>query len=418
MEHNRRLFLKSSVAAGALLGLDWKSAFAAPGPHTYKRDGKADYVKTYDILVAGAGIAGVAAAVAAARAGAKVGLLEKTIQPGGLSTIGLANWFTPLDNGKGKQVTFGLAEEFMIASQKYGDVRINKEWQKKSERYDAEFNSIAFIYTLDELLDEAGVEVHYDMLVCDPVIDNGVITGVEVENTMGRGIIEAKCIIDATGTGEVAYRAGVPCLEAENEAKFSYIKVMGSHKRAEIERSVKIEAIPKELLLNKKYKGTHQDVSRFAIDTRQALAKHYLTTLKEGNFARNKTVGMIPVMPQMDKIRSVRGVESLKFSAVNKNIDSSVGLVADWQDKGKVWSIPYGCILPEKVKGLVTAGRCISVDDDAAWDIIKVTHARAHTGQIAGLAAAIAVKLKTTPDAIDVKTVQSELSKNGVKYQL
>ena len=74
----------------------------------------------YDVLVAGGGLAGVAAAVAAARAGKRVLLLEKSQKLGGLATLGLINLFVPMCNGRGKQIIFGMAEEFLRLSIRNG----------------------------------------------------------------------------------------------------------------------------------------------------------------------------------------------------------------------------------------------------------------------------------------------------------
>lgn len=74
----------------------------------------------YDVLVAGGRIAGVAAAVAAARAGKRVLLLEKSQKLGGLATLGLINLFVPMCNGRGKQIIFGMAEEFLRLSIRNG----------------------------------------------------------------------------------------------------------------------------------------------------------------------------------------------------------------------------------------------------------------------------------------------------------
>ena len=66
-----------------------------------------------DVLVAGGGIAGISAALAAARAGAKVTLLERGFMLGGLATAGLVTIYLPLDDGMGHQASFGIAEELL-----------------------------------------------------------------------------------------------------------------------------------------------------------------------------------------------------------------------------------------------------------------------------------------------------------------
>ena len=74
-----------------------------------------------DVLVAGGGVAGIAAAMAAAREGAKVILLERSYVLGGLATSGLVTIYLPLCDGVGHQVSFGIAEELLRLSIEHGD---------------------------------------------------------------------------------------------------------------------------------------------------------------------------------------------------------------------------------------------------------------------------------------------------------
>ena len=89
--------------------------------------------RTYDVVVAGAGIAGVAAALESARAGLCTALVEKTVQTGGLATSGIVNIDLPLCDGKGTQVTFGIAEELLHLSHKYGPGDVPPDWQTLSD---------------------------------------------------------------------------------------------------------------------------------------------------------------------------------------------------------------------------------------------------------------------------------------------
>ena len=85
-------------------------------------DDKRELIKKddYDVIVVGGGIAGIAAAVAASRTGAKTLLMEKQVNLGGLATVGLISWYEPLCDGKGKQLIFGIGEELIKLSVKYG----------------------------------------------------------------------------------------------------------------------------------------------------------------------------------------------------------------------------------------------------------------------------------------------------------
>ena len=72
--------------------------------------------ETPDVVVAGGGIAGCAAALAAARNGARVLLIEKQTLLGGLATAGLITYYLPLCDGEGTQMSYGIAEEFLHLS--------------------------------------------------------------------------------------------------------------------------------------------------------------------------------------------------------------------------------------------------------------------------------------------------------------
>ena len=74
--------------------------------------------------------------------------------------------------------------------------------------------------------------------------------------------------------------------------------------------------------------------------------------------------------------------------------------------------MPYYALVPQKIKGLLTAGRCISSEGEA-WEVMRVIQSAVLTGEIAGIASAMSIKLDTTPDMIDVKDLQAILSEKG-----
>ena len=82
-----------------------------------------------DLLVCGGGVAGIAAAMAAARAGKSVILFEKSVILGGLATIGLINFFVPMCNGRGTLIVKGIAEELFDLSAKYSYDTIPEDWK-------------------------------------------------------------------------------------------------------------------------------------------------------------------------------------------------------------------------------------------------------------------------------------------------
>ena len=83
----------------------------------------------YDVIVCGGGVAGVAAAVSAAKNGCSTLLIEKSNILGGLGTLRLVNLFVPMCNGRGKQIIFGLCEKWVRLSARYSYDTIPEEWR-------------------------------------------------------------------------------------------------------------------------------------------------------------------------------------------------------------------------------------------------------------------------------------------------
>ena len=118
--------------------------------------------KEYDVIVSGGGVAGCAAAYAAAKRGMSVLLLEKTNILGGLGTLGLINLFVPMCNGRGKQIIFGLAEKWLRLSAELGWDTIAPEWKngEPSEytevRYTQRYSPTIFASQLTDEITKSG----------------------------------------------------------------------------------------------------------------------------------------------------------------------------------------------------------------------------------------------------------------------
>ena len=90
---------------------------------------KTDVCGEYDVIVCGGGIAGVAAALASSRCGAKTLLIEREYTLGGLATLGLVTIYLPLCDGMGNQVSYGITEELLKLSVKHGAAgRCPEKW--------------------------------------------------------------------------------------------------------------------------------------------------------------------------------------------------------------------------------------------------------------------------------------------------
>jgi hypothetical protein len=378
-----------------------------------------NFSKKYDVAVIGGGIAGVAAAVAAARCGKKTVLLEKTVMLGGLATAGLIYIYLPLCDGNGQQVTFGISEELLKLSIKYGPGAVPRHWQTKEnapehERYRTMFSPASLALALDEIATEAQVDIWFDTLFCSSQLDaNNRLCSVEVENESGRGCIEADCFIDASGSGIVARRAGATGAVGNNKLAMWALeyndKSSGNDK---LGKNIKMyQAGMGDELLNHGISG--QVVSEFTLDSRNLLRESYQHAYNSGKADRNNRFPLtLPTMPQFRKIYAVNGTATLSSNQHSTFFANSIGLVADWRKAGYVWEIPYGTLIPEKITGLLTAGRCISSVDDA-WEVTRVIPAAALTGEVAGIAASLAVEKNITPDKLAIDQLQTTLQDLG-----
>ncbi len=392
-----------------------------------------DFFESYEIVVAGGGVAGVAAALEAARSGFKTALVEKTVFFGGLATTGLINVYLPLCNGSGRQVIFGIAEELLHLSIQYGPGGVPTGWKggapgQKSSRYLVEFSPAAFVLALDEVLQAAGVHLWLDTLACLPLVEGGRVTGVEVENKGGRGLLKAHCVIDATGDADLAYRAGVPCVLQDNWMSF-WAHQVSREKLAKALESGDADELLKATCFRlgandrgsghpenmSKYFGvTGQDVTSFVLEGRRLLRE----AIQSQPASRQDQFPLtLPAMAQFRTTRRIAGLESMVEGQAGERRPSSIGLTGDWRKPGPVWEIPYGALVPRGVGGLLAAGRCIDSSGDA-WQVTRVIPPAALTGQAAGAAAGLAVRHKTTPGEVPASQVQAIMRQRGIPLHL
>jgi hypothetical protein len=171
----------------------------------------------YDLIVAGGGPAGAAAAISAGRLGLKVLLIEATGCMGGMGTSGLVTAFDPMANGE-EMLVGGLMREIVETLYETGELSpgINPDtWRKNYMRW-TPFRVEGYKRLLDDLALQAGVEVRFFTRVIDCDIDqeNRQVNGVVIHNIEGCAYVRGKTFIDATGDAVLAHLAGVPCREA------------------------------------------------------------------------------------------------------------------------------------------------------------------------------------------------------------
>lgn len=382
----------------------------------------------YDIIVAGGGVAGIAAAVAAARAGKKVLLLEKAVSLGGLATIGLINLFVPMCNGRGVQIIKGMAEEFLRLSIKDGYDTIPDEWKNgepgegAKTRYLTKYSPSIFSLELTELLDKEGVDLLYDTVVSEPVMDGGHCRGLIVENKSGREYYEGKIIVDTTGDADVLYRAGVPTRRGGNY----YTMISNATNLDLMKKAVESGDIADAYTgvmggRSNLYGGGHPDGMPLfegvnVNSVTDFIIKNHLDTLAEvrkGDRKRDDIV-MLPGMAQFRTTRCLIGDKEFDMNDAYRHCDDSIGAICDFDRKDYLFEVPFGVLVKTGYDNLITAGRTASAKPDYSWDILRVIPPAIITGQAAGIAAALSIDDGVPIHDVDIRALQSELEAQDV----
>jgi len=338
-----------------------------------------------DVVVAGAGTGGGPAGIGAARSGAKTIVCEYIYQMGGVETdglIGVYYWGNRV--GFTSEIDKGVKATGAVLSQ------CKSEWFRKQNR-------------------TGGSEVWYGTLVAGVVVENNRVTGVVVLTPQGeRGVIRCKVAIDATGNADLASMAGEPT-EFITAAEIA-LQGVGQTPRT----------------LGSSYTNTDigfvddtdaADLCFFALRSRCSMKGLIWDQAQVVNSReRRRLIGAFYMMPQdVLNERTYPDVVVQPFS----NFDShghtvnEQFFIDDPGHKGMKVNLPYRCLLPKTLDGLLVTGLGISAHRDA-MPILRMQPDVQNQGYAAGVAAAMAVKAGVPPRAIDIKALQKHLIGKGV----
>lgn len=413
-----------------------------------------------DVLVVGGGPTGVGAALAAAREGARTLLVERHGMLGGVWTAGLLN---PLfDFEKKGWIVADLIERLKGAG-------AWKQW-KFSWTFDVE----AMKLLLEKMMAEAGAAAWYYSFVADTIVERDRVRGVVVESKSGREAILAKVVVDCSGDGDVAARAGVPyrlgripdsgcqplTLMFEIEGIGDWVQTKAEDLYDQMDEAIRrhglsiriptgrVNYAPWIINLPRPGAAAVQATHVYQInplDTRQ-LTQATIDTRRQAN----ELVQVLRHVPGLEGVRLVQtaaaiGVREARHLAgrytldlddlrAGRQFDDAItfgGFGVDIHDvkpargssresaeksahgtKIRAYQIPYRCLLPESVRGLLFAGRCISGTHEAHASY-RVTGTCMGMGQAAGLAAAMAAQEGKSPGQIDGTALSQALLKRG-----
>jgi len=372
-------------------------------------------IRQTDVLVVGGGPAGVCAAIAASRTGAKVTLVERYGHFGGLWTGGLVLLVIGHIVKGGKQVCQGLGEEMMRRLDRLDGAIIDRR-PGVGPTVDAE----AVKYLMVEMIEEAGVDVLLHCWGVDAVINDNQLQGVVFESKSGRQAILAKTVVDATGDGDVFAMAGA--VFERRSHNIGLVSRIGNLDRVKAQKSSD-SAKPRHLGQHTPVAGVNwvnmtgpevdgldvEVLTRMEMNHRKFIWKN---TQKTRNIPGYEQVYLMETAPQLGVriTRVLQGLNSitLKDMRAETVFPDVVGVGGASSGEHGAWQIPYGSLVPQEIENLLAAGRCVSAEMRMG-DLVRLIPNCFVTGHAAGVAAAVACQQGCTPREVDVTKVQKIL---------
>lgn len=420
-----------------------------------------------DVLVCGGGPAGAAAGLAAARSGARVILLENQLCLGGMATAGMVNRLGPYHDRREiilggipwevlrLLISRGLAQEPIICDP--------ENWSDYWLVFDPEAMKLA----LDELLREAGAAVWFDTRVVAPVMEGPAVRGAIVESKSGREAVLARIVVDATGDGDVAARAGAPfekgrdgdgllqpattffkCLNVDWPTAWAYARTHGAELAARAMEEVGQDFVlvgtdnylhQEETYFNCLHEhgvdGTSRaDISRAAPALRRKMWNNLAILRRHVPGCENASLIASAPALGVRETRRITGDYTLTIEDVleGRQFEDQVYRYACFVDihepspdtasrhagrcppPGQSYGVPYRCLIPRSVENLLVAGRCLSATHEALASVRMMPSCMA-MGQAAGVAAAWAAASRETPRRMPAADLRARLAAQGVR---
>ena len=402
-----------------------------------------------DVLICGGGFAGVAAAVAAARNGMSVMLIEKYGFLGGLATGALVITTPPLNNGINREIAKRLMSWGSYAPDPSRESTANSDdidGLAGLKPYDPETTKFEFVRML---LDQK-VEILFHSYIAGVYQSNGRIQAVFVENKAGRSAVRAKMFVDATGDADITVFAGAPVREVERpitmmfnmadvdtDKALEHLGSWGALKKVvrkavengELQFSQKTDpdfGAPGIFAANLIHKGQigvwgGMLYSNRILDPREKTRAEIVTRNEAFLLARYLSRNIpgfenarLEQMSTEVGIRATRNLDGLYTPSKEEVIRGDFPDTVVRPYLNKSLALPYRSLLPQRISNLLVAGRCISAND-AIMGRLRLIPVCSATGEAAGVAASIAVKQGLDAPAVDVVELQSKLNDQGVQ---
>jgi len=415
----------------------------------------------FDVVVVGAGSAGSCAAISAARLGARTLIVDRLPFLGGTSTAVLDTFYAFYTPGqRARRVVGGIGWEVAETMKATGAAfeRPNTYGAGTGVTYDQEILKVVW----ERIAEEAGIEILLHTWATGVRLRDGRIESVRLWNKGGESVVEAGAVVDASGDADLCAMAGVPYEDARTTPNLQSLSTIFRVANVDVDRATKLPKTELWALMRKASEGgayrlprlegswhrtPHPGVitvhmtripnvdatdpvqlTRAELEGRRQVQEYhrFLRDLVPG-FERSVLVATSPAigvresrrvigdyrLTREDVLESRRFADEIALCGAPIE-DHAAGPDTRWTyvPESGVYGIPYRCLLPSGVEGMLVAGRCFSATHDAHASARSMATCMA-MGQAAGTAAALAVSTGMTPRAIDAAVLRSRLAEDG-----
>lgn len=407
-----------------------------------------------EVLVVGGGAAGLAAAVASARAGADTLVVERYGYLGGMASGGLIILLLTLDDGNGRQVVGGVCQEMVDRLWARGAAYFppRDHWGLDDEgliehyrrwglvwgrgphrvRYSVAFDPEEFKFVAVDMLEDAGARLRLHTWAVRPVVEGEFIRAVVFLSKAGLEAITCRVVVDATGDGDI-FAAGGEAYEKELVTPWLWFR-MGNVQA--LDRAIELgkgrffrslggwffRTLGEGRALmpwgasdhtDRRIDATSPDDLTYAeVQCRRLVRDEVDRLRREVPGFENAYINDIAPQLGITESRRLAGMYVLRAADVNGSFDDVVALTGNWTRYGDLYRIPYRSLLPRRLRNLLVAGRCIAVEHKVHHATKEIPACMA-TGQAAGVAAALAARAGIAVHQVDVRVLQERLREQG-----
>jgi len=417
-------------------------------------------MKQYDLIVVGGGFAGVGAAIAAARSGIRVLIVEKGNCLGGAATNALVNPFMSVEtkiNGAWTDLSRGIFLEIRRELEKFGWSIRERVW------HNASFSEEGLKLILNRMVKESGADILFHAYLAEVKREGESVQSLTFATRGGKIELKAPYYIDATGDAQLSFLGGVPtrlgrekdnlcqpmtlCFRIGNADKDKFFAALPSveklYNQMQAEGKIKnpyhsvlvFDTVLTGVLhfnstrVVKKNPVDPFDFSEAEIEAREQVFELFTFLKENADGMQNAELLASAAEIGVRESRMIEGEYKLTgeecvkrtvfpdaIAACNYSIDihnpegSGTSIYAF--PEGSYYTIPYRCLIPKGVNNLLVAGRCISSDHESQASY-RVMPTVCNIGEAAGVAAALAVKGNLSVRDIDVAALQKILVERG-----